>query len=907
MGLLDSLKQDLDKVGELVHEHGLRHTVKEGAVAAFKTVSGAVDRNDNHDDPEEKEVDKIREQINASHRFGSFAGERSRNAVKWYIDGHDYFWAVSEILDSAKECIFILDWWLSPELYLRRPPADFPQFRLDRLLKRKAEQGVKVYICVYKEITQTMNMSSNHTKEALQALHPNIKVMRHPDHIGTAHDVQFWSHHEKVVVVDNHRACIGGLDLCFGRWDTHNQSVISSRRATSLSWKLTVISFPMSSSPLADCHPTDFTRTLFPGQDYNNGRVMDFQQVDNFVSNQISILETARMPWHDVHLALAGPAVLDVVQHFVERWNKIKKEKYKDDVTYDWLAFPHNVAKFPQEPVSRLPYSEVWDSIGTKFHNTWQPDDDSKRPGGGTFDHQGDVNALTPFEPPEGASAAMYDDHYQRVTGTCNVQVVRSVSDWSHGVLKEQSIQNAYIQLIREANHFIYIENQFFLSNAADGGPVVNKIAKALVERILTAAREGQKFKVIVVIPEVPGFSGDIEKEGSIQKIMAGQWRTINRGGNSIYELVRQAGYDPTDYIRFYHLRCYDRINAPKSFIDQMARDSGVSFFQAQIAQARLFLGDDTTWKQDKIQISAPATYSADNTSDLGTTEKQGTTIVEEVKFYQNLNEARQVVRKFEGAAGRSDDDVSDSLSQHLLEDTTGLLDEQWLGNEQEEKDCYVTELLYIHSKVMIVDDRRVIMGSANLNDRSQKGDGDSEIALVVEDNDQVQTTMDGRPFVASRFAATLRRKIMKEHLGLIPPQFCETGKEPVTSFQRAVPYPSEDETQSDEDQRVADPLSDEFLELWDATARKNRSIFGEIFKTVPTDVVRNWDQYKAYMPKVKTGHVASDLPISQIKQKLSSVRGALVTAPIDFLIEEKGLWTGPEWLGLDPTLPIYI
>lgn len=76
----------------------------------------------------------------------------------------DYFWAVSEILDSAKECIFILDWWLSPELYLRRPPADFPQFRLDRLLKRKAEQGVKVYICVYKEITQTMNMSSNHTK-----------------------------------------------------------------------------------------------------------------------------------------------------------------------------------------------------------------------------------------------------------------------------------------------------------------------------------------------------------------------------------------------------------------------------------------------------------------------------------------------------------------------------------------------------------------------------------------------------------------------------------------------------------------------------------------------------------------------------------------------------------------------
>lgn len=32
----------------------------------------------------------------------------------------------------------------------------------------------------------------------------------------------------------------------------------------------------------------------------------------------------------------------------------------------------------------------------------------------------------------------------------------------------------------------------------------------------------------------------------------------------------------------------------------------------------------------------------------------------------------------------------------------------------------------------MIVDDRRVICGSANINDRSMNGDHDSEIALVI-------------------------------------------------------------------------------------------------------------------------------------------------------------------------------
>ena len=37
-------------------------------------------------------------------------------------------------------------------------------------------------------------------------------------------------------------------------------------------------------------------------------------------------------------------------------------------------------------------------------------------------------------------------------------------------------------------------------------------------------------------------------------------------------------------------------------------------------------------------------------------------------------------------------------------------------------------------------------MGSANINDRSQKGDGDSEIAMVVDDNDLIETTMDGKP-----------------------------------------------------------------------------------------------------------------------------------------------------------------
>lgn len=45
-----------------------------------------------------------------------------------------------------------------------------------------------------------------------------------------------------------------------------------------------------------------------------------------------------------------------------------------------------------------------------------------------------------------------------------------------------------------------------------------------------------------------------------------------------------------------------------------------------------------------------------------------------------------------------------------------------------------MTEIIYIHSKMMIVDDKYALIGSANINDRSMLGSRDSEIAVVTED-----------------------------------------------------------------------------------------------------------------------------------------------------------------------------
>ncbi|KAG8908860.1 hypothetical protein FRC01_007243, partial [Tulasnella sp. 417] len=330
-GLFASVKEQAAAIAKSAAKNPLEATLRR----AKDEVRGMWNPNHRHDEPHEIEADQRRAAICDSHRFKSFAPEREANTVKWYIDGADYFYAVSELIDSATECIFILDWWLSPETYLRRPPADNEEWRLDRLLKRKALQGVKVYVIVYKEVTQTSANSSRHTKNALQELHPNVQVQRHPDHIGAVDTVKLWSHHEKLLIVDCDRACIGGLDLCFGRWDTHSH------------------------------------RTVFPGQDYNNGRVMDFQQVDNYVSNQISILETGRMPWHDVHLSLVGSAVADCVQHFVERWNEIKKRKNKDEEKYDWLEFPGDPETHEGHPGDPREHLKRFAGASQKFKARW--------------------------------------------------------------------------------------------------------------------------------------------------------------------------------------------------------------------------------------------------------------------------------------------------------------------------------------------------------------------------------------------------------------------------------------------------------------------------------------------------------------------------------------------------------
>ena len=221
--------------------------------------------------------------------------------------------------------------------------------------------------------------------------------------------------------------------------------------------------------------------------------------------------------------------------------------------------------------------------------------------------------------------------------------------------------------------HFVYIENQFFITATGDKQkPVENLIGKALVDRIIRAARNGEKYKVIVVIPAVPGFAGDLRDDGSLgtRAIMEFQYNSINRGGNSIMELIAQAGYNPMDYIRFYNLRNYDRINAGGS-MSQVQQQSGVRYEDAR--------------KQHDDMVGAGYGGQGYNTGAQAGVPGQ--------QYQQYQNTAQQYAGK--SGAGRWD-----TVAECYMLGGTDIRYVPWDGPPESELDAFVSEELYIHSKV---------------------------------------------------------------------------------------------------------------------------------------------------------------------------------------------------------------
>jgi phosphatidylserine/phosphatidylglycerophosphate/cardiolipin synthase-like enzyme len=75
---------------------------------------------------------------------------------------------------------------------------------------------------------------------------------------------------------------------------------------------------------------------------------------------------------------------------------------------------------------------------------------------------------------------------------------------------------------------------------------------------------------------------------------------------------------------------------------------------------------------------------------------------------------------------------------------------------------------IYVHSKLIIIDDRYVAIGSANVDERSMHIE--TELTVGIVDGDTRQSVLGGTNTTVCKFAMDLREKLWKEHLGLKSP-----------------------------------------------------------------------------------------------------------------------------------------
>ena len=126
----------------------------------------------------------------------------------------------------------------------------------------------------------------------------------------------------------------------------------------------------------------------------------------------------------------------------------------------------------------------------------------------------------------------------------------------------DRSIQDAYINAIRRAKNFIYIENQYFLGSsfgwkADDIKPedigALHLIPKELSLKIVSKIEAGERFTVYVVVPMWPE---GIPESGSVQAILDWQRRTMDMMYNDIVNALKARGIveDPRNYLTFFCL-----------------------------------------------------------------------------------------------------------------------------------------------------------------------------------------------------------------------------------------------------------------------------------------------------------------------------------------------------------------
>lgn len=188
---------------------------------------------------------------------------RTGNRVDVLVDGDQAFAAMADELAKASSHVHIAGWHLTPELRLRRD-GDFPSLR-DLLAELAQRVQVRVLLWAGPPVP-----AFSPTRASVEKIRAELTEGTAVQCVLDARERTLHCHHEKVVVIDDEVAFVGGIDL----------STLSGDR---------------------------WDRTDHPPRGATG--------------------------WHDVATRLRGPVVADVAEHFRDRWQEVARSALPAPVT----------------------------------------------------------------------------------------------------------------------------------------------------------------------------------------------------------------------------------------------------------------------------------------------------------------------------------------------------------------------------------------------------------------------------------------------------------------------------------------------------------------------------------------------------------------------------------------------
>ncbi|GAB2290906.1 Phospholipase D beta 1 [Dionaea muscipula] len=483
---------------------------------------------------------------------------------------------IFDAIGQARRLIYITGWSVWHKVKLVRDVGPALDCTLGELLRSKSQEGVRVLLLVWDDPTsrsilgyKTDGLMQTHDEETRRFFkHSSVQVLLCPRVAGKRHS---WVKQREVETIYTH----------------HQKTVIVDADAGNNTRK--IIAF-VGGLDLCDgrydtpWHPLFRTLGTVHKDDYHN---------PSFTGNTLGC---PREPWHDLHCKIDGPAAYDVLTNFQERWLKAAK--------------PHGIKKLKMSyddallRIERMP--EIIGISDAPSHNKDDPE----------------AWHVQVFRSIDSNSVKGFPKNPKEAT-------VKNLV-CGKNVLIDMSIHVAYVKAIRAAQHFIYIENQYFIGssfnwNAHKDLGANNLIPMEIALKIAEKIRAHERFAVYIVIPMWPE---GVPTSAPTQRILYWQNKTMQMMYETIHKALIEVGledaYVPQDFLNFFCL----------------------------------------------------------------------------------------------GNREAADGNITDSGSPHAPNTPQAL--------------CQKSRrfMIYVHSKGMIVDDEYVILGSANINQRSMEGTRDTEIAM---------------------------------------------------------------------------------------------------------------------------------------------------------------------------------